>query len=217
MVQPLISNDNSPIEAVKEVVRKQSLTSKEEVTMEIKKATRVVTEDGVLETMVQQAEEGAKAVEPGTLIPGQVLEGGGEDTPPTIVGSLTSAGYVYIYNTRSGEQSITNRNMLPTQLKKHFTDGAKERVFTLVEPAVKPRRGTIKCILHPDQPWRAHYDEVGFPTCMKANIMNPHQQTMHMKHRHKEEYATILAEQAAEEKEQTRRFQQAFINQQQPS
>ena len=212
---PLISNEDSPIERVKEVVAKQSLTSKEGVKMATDKAVKATTEDGVLEEMIKEADVKGKAVEPGTLVPGQVLEHGNETTPPTVVGSVKSAGYRYIYDTRTGEQSITNRNMLPAQLQKKRPDGS--RVFTLVEPDVKPRRGTIKCILHPDQPWRAHYDELGFPICMKANIMNPHSQTMHMKHKHKEEYATILAEQQAEEKEQTRRFQEAFINLNKPS
>ena len=179
--------------------------------MVTEKAMKATSEDGVLEEMIRQAESGGKGVEPGTLVAGQVLEAGNEEKPPVVVGSVASAGYVYIYNTRTGEQSITNRNMLPTQLKKRFPDGAKERVYTVVEPDIKPRRGTLKCLLHTDQPWRQHYDEIGFPTCMKSNLMNPHQQTQHMKRRHKDEYATIVDEQQTREKEETRQFQQKLM------
>ena len=115
---------------------------------------------------------------------------------------MQSAGYVYIYNTRTAERSVCNRNMLMAHLRKVRPDGSL--VFTTRKSSFSPKRGTLKCMLHPDDPNRAHYDELGLATCRKANLTSPYQVQRHMLKRHKMEHATIKEEIANKEKEEAR-------------
>jgi hypothetical protein len=125
---------------------------------------------------------------------------------------MQSAGYVYIYDTRTGERSVCNRNMLPAHLGKRRADGSI--VFTTRKPQISPKRGTLKCILHPSNPNRGHYDELGLPTCPKATLASPYQVSRHMQKRHKMEWATIEAERVAKEKEEEREFRQNLMGKQ---
>jgi hypothetical protein len=115
---------------------------------------------------------------------------------------VQSAGYVKIYDTRTGEMSLCNRNMLRHHLEKRRPDGSA--VFTTVKPKIAPKRGHLKCMLHPDDPNRAHYDDLGLATCRKANLTSPFQVRRHMEKRHKMEWGTIKDEIARNEKEQER-------------
>jgi hypothetical protein len=157
--------------------------------------------------MLRQAEA---APEPGTLKVKEILHRGDEELPaPMVAGALQSAGYVYIYDSRTGERSLTNRNMLPTQLQKKRDDGTP--VFTVVKPQAQPARGTLKCLLHPDQPERAQYDALGLPVCLKSNLTSPYQVEQHMRHRHPTEWATIEEERKRKEKEEDREFQRSLL------
>jgi hypothetical protein len=162
----------------------------------------------IIDEMVAKAEV---APEPGAVKVAQVLEDGKKGDPPAIVKSVDSAGHVYIYDTRTGERSVTNRNMLPTQLKKTREDGS--RVFTTQNPGITPKRGTTKCLLHPDNELRFHFDELGLPTCKKSNIKNAHELEGHMKNKHKREYETIKAERLELEKQEDRNSMKKFMNQ----
>lgn len=123
---------------------------------------------------------------------------------------LTSAGWVYVWNTKTGDRSICNRNMLRKQLKKRHPDGTP--AFTTSEPSIKPYRGTFKCLLHPDGENRAHYDEIGLPVCRKSNITSKHMVERHMQKRHKMEWEVIKAEKAEREKQEDREFQKGILN-----
>jgi len=122
---------------------------------------------------------------------------------------MQSAGYVYIYDTQTRERSICNRNMLTQHLKKTRKDGSP--VFTTRKPKEGPVRGTLKCMLHPDDPDRYHYDELGLPTCRKANLTSPYQVRRHMEKRHKMEWLTIKEERDQVEKDRARKLQEAMI------
>lgn len=125
----------------------------------------------------------------------------GEDgkSLPVSISSITGNDYVWIYDTVTRERSKTTKNMLPSQLRKVRPDGS--RVFTTVKPKEQPARGTFKCMLHPDSPERAHYDEIGLATCNKSNLTSPYQVRRHMEKRHKDEWATIKEERDTKEKE----------------
>lgn len=122
---------------------------------------------------------------------------------------LKSAGYVYIYDTVTHERSLCNRNTLPHNLKKKRPDGSM--VFTTIKPKVGPKRGHLKCMLHPDEPGRFHYDDLGLATCLKSNLTSPYQVKRHMQKRHKDEYATIKEEEERAEKERERKLRESFI------
>ena len=163
----------------------------------------------IIDEMVAKAEV---APEPGSLKPALILEDGKkEGSFPSVVKSVDSAGHVYIYDTITGEQSITNKNMLPTQLKKLRPNGS--RVFTTQKPAVELKRGETKCLLHPDSVDREHYNELGLPSCNKSNIKYAHELEGHMKNKHKREYETIKAEIVEREKQEDRNSMKKFMAQ----
>lgn len=157
-------------------------------------------EDMILEAMIKEAQA---APEPGELKRAQVLKDGKEaDTAPMIAKELTSAGYVWIYDTRTGDRSKCNRNMLMQHLKKTRPDGST--VFTLHDPHIEVKAGKMKCLLHPDNPNRAKYDDMGLATCLKSNIPSEFLVTRHMKKRHKMEWEQIEHDRAEAEKQEDR-------------
>ena len=102
---------------------------------------------------VELMEEAEPAPEPGNFDRRKVIHSPSHAFPLDMqVASLESAGYVYVYDTENGERSVVNRNMLETQLQKLREDGT--RYFTTVKPDVEPKRGTLKCLLHQDDPSR---------------------------------------------------------------
>ena len=130
----------------------------------------------------------------------------GVEMSPT---QLKSAGYVYIYDTRTHERSLCSRNVLLRNLQKKRPDGSM--LFTTVKPSVGPKRGHLKCMLHPDGPNRYHYDELGLAVCMKDNLTSPYQVIRHMQKRHKVEYATIKEEEERLEKQKDRKLRESLI------
>ena len=154
--------------------------------------------------------EADTAPEPGTLRPRDILHRGDEELPaPVVAKVLTSAGYKYIYDTKTGERSLTNANMLPAQLRKVREDGTP--VFTTKKPAIEPSRGEYKCLLHPSNKERPHYDELGFAVCHKSNLMSQFQVEQHMRNRHRVEWATIQRERQEKEREEERKLQRAIL------
>ena len=142
--------------------------------------------------LIEEMIKGQAAPEPGESVKDKVVHRGDEEQPaPMTFSQLKSAGYTIIYDIETGEQSITNNNMLAAQLKK-MRNG--KRVFTTTKPSSEPKRGTIKCLLHPDDPNREHYNEMGLPQCRKSNLINEFQRTRHMQRKHRDEWAAIEAE-----------------------
>ena len=155
-------------------------------------------------------EEAESAPEPGSFDRRQVLHSSSDAFPMEVqVASLESAGYVYVYDTENGDKSVINRNMLETQLSKLRPDGT--RFFTTVKPAFEPKRGTLKCLLHPDDPDRGLYDSWGFPTCAKSNLISEFQVNRHVQIRHRMEWQTIYEERERQEKEEERNFQRQLL------
>ena len=152
---------------------------------------------------VELIEEAEPAPEPGSFNRRQVIHSPSDTFPIDVqVASLESAGYVYVYDTETGERSVINRNMLETQLSKLRPDGT--RFFTTVKPAFEPVKGTLKCLLHKDDPDRGQYDIWGFPTCNKSNLISEFQVNRHVQIRHRMEWQTIYEERERQEKEQDR-------------
>ncbi len=158
-----------------------------------------------IEQLISQAKS---AKEPGTFQ--GIIHQGNETVPmPMVSMKPTSAGYVYIYDNVTGERSITNRNMLPIQLKKRRPDGTT--VFTTVDPKIKLKRGGLKCLLHPDGPDRDYYNHLGLSVCEKSNLTSPFQVTRHMQKRHKMEWETIEAERKEEERKEDKEFKKLLL------
>ena len=126
---------------------------------------------------------------------------------------VLSAGQAYVYDTRTHERSLCRKNNLRHLLNLKREDGSS--VFTTVKPKELPKRGVLKCMLHPDE--RADiYDTWGFPVCKKSNLTSPFQVRRHMRSRHKQEYEAIKEEEARLEKQKERELREAILMQNKP-
>jgi len=170
--------------------------------------TETLTEenDVLIEEMLQQATE---APEPGGD-ESRVIHRGDENQPaPMLMSTMISAGWVYIYETKTGERSVANRNNLVMLLKIKNPDGTRR--FTTKQPPFAPKMGTTKCLLHADSPMREYYNELGLPVCRKANLRNKFNVTQHMKKRHPVEWETIEQERIEAEKQEERDFRKSLM------
>jgi len=129
---------------------------------------------------------------------------------PMTVKEISSAGYVWIYDTRSFERLPVLYYMLPQKLRQRRPDGSFR--FTTSQPKEQPYRGSIKCLLHPDSPDREEYDKKGFRVCLKSNITNEYQLEQHMVKKHKQEWIAIKEERARVERAEDRKLQRALLN-----
>ena len=171
--------------------------------------------------VAELAEQWAEAPEPGSARVGQIESRGNDDVPMPIVQSkLSSDGYVYIWDRYSGNSSLTNRNMLPVQMRKRFNDGPHkgELVFQRTDPSLDkgwkaPKRNKLKCRLHQDDEDRQTWDEMGFPVCTKNNLVSPYHQGRHMQSKHKSEWAAIQDMQWQRENDEQKEFQRMLMAQ----
>ena len=136
------------------------------------------------------------AEEPGNMKPGAVV--GNSNGMTMTAAELQSAGYVYVYDNRTGDRSVVNRNMLEQQLGKRRDDGTY--AFTTTKPEFERQYGGLKCLLHKEDPNRAEYDRMGLTYCTKDNLTASHDLRVHMQKRHRREWATIDGERIDEER-----------------
>jgi len=151
-----------------------------------------------VEEMMRDAEV---AEEPGDMKQGAVISA--NDDMTMSAAELQSAGYVYVYDTRTADRSVINRNMLQQQLQKQRPDGSF--VFSTRKPeGIEPVIGTFKCLLHADDPNREKYDKMGLVVCPKSTLPSRYDVTLHMRFRHRREWLTIEGEREEEERERAR-------------
>mgnify|MGYP004452475027 FL=1 len=152
-----------------------------------------------VESVHEMMRDAEQAEEPGNMKQGAVV--GNSNGVQMTATELQSAGWVFVYSTRTGDRSTVNRNMLEQQLRKKFEDGSY--AFTTRKPeGIEPAKGKIKCLLHKDDPNRALYDTWGLAHCRKANIVASHDLRLHMEKRHRREWATIDGERQQLEKQE---------------
>lgn len=161
--------------------------------------------------------QGQESLEPGDMAGEEVEHGKGSELSSR-VSSVTSAGYIMVFDRMTGDSSVVNRNMLPTQLRKRHPD-THALVFTLVDPGIRPAVGTYRCMLHADSPEREVFDNLGLAYCKKANLKTAYQQTRHMTKRHKDEWALMqdiksrdLDAEQKSDREQDREFQRMILD-----
>jgi len=138
-----------------------------------------------IEEMMRDAEI---AEEPGNMAPGTVISATADMTMSAA--ELQSAGYVYVYDTRTGDRSVVNRNMLQQQLEKRRDDNSY--AFSTRKPeGVEPIRGALKCFLHDDEADRERYNRMGFVHCTKSNFLTEMDRERHLRTRHPRAYAAL--------------------------
>lgn len=179
--------------------------------------TQTMVKDPDRESLISEMlrDAGDKKMElPSELDKTPVLNPEDRSAPPTVVNKVTSAGYVYVWDSRTFKKAPVLYYMLPQILRTKREDGSYR--WTTNDPGQLPKRGAYKCWLHKDDPNRSHYDDLGFRTCRKDNITNPYQVTQHMKSRHKAEYAAIEEERRQAERQEDRDLQRALIRSSMP-
>ena len=170
--------------------------------------------DRIIAELMSDWEE---APEPGSARVGHVEHHGNDDLPtPVVQTKLSSAGYTYIYDRLTGDRSLTNRNMLPTQMQKRRPDSTA--VFMRTDPRLDPKfkapkRNKLKCRLHLDDPDRGTWDEMGFPTCRKENLVSKYHVNRHMASKHRDELAAINDLEYQREDEDRKEFQRMLMQQ----
>jgi len=151
-----------------------------------------------IEEMMRDAE---MADEPGDLKAGKVISATADMTMST--SELQSAGYVYVYDNRTGDRSVVNRNMLQQQLEKRREDGSF--AFSTRKPeGVEPATRTLKCFLHEDDPNREKYDRMGIVRCRKSNFFTELDRERHLRFRHPRAWATLESERTRSERDAER-------------
>ena len=162
------------------------------------------------ESLIQEALRDAKLVElPSELKREPVIHRGDEtlDAPMTVK-ELTSAGYVYVWDSRTYERAPVLYYMLPSILRRRRDDGSF--IWTTNDPKKLPKRGTMKCLLHKDSPDRAEYDKMGLRTCKKSNIINAFEVKQHMQKKHSKEWQAIEDKRKERERQEDRSFQKTL-------
>ena len=158
----------------------------------------MVTKEKHIEELVLDAKKAAEEQVNTAGMPGSVV-------------NLQSAGFVYIWDSLTGEHSIVNKNMLRNLLTRTRADGS--RVFTTVQPPITPYRGKELCLLHGQHPDRPKWDKLGLSYCKpsdpqggKSNLRTPQDVKLHMQHRHKNDWNTIEAENRRQIEEEERQL-----------
>jgi len=136
------------------------------------------------------------------------IEGKVDDVEYMTPAEVLSSGQVYIYDTKTNERSVCRRNILAHKLSLRRPDGSL--IFTTVKPKKSPKRGVLKCMLHPDER-KELYDAWGFATCMKSNLTSPFQVRRHMQKRHKQEWEAIQEEERRTERDKERQLRESLI------
>jgi len=166
------------------------------------------------ESLIQEMLRDAKVADvPSESQKNPVIHKGDETLEaPMTVKEISSAGHVWVWDTRTFEKIPIIYYMLPSKLRLRRPDGSFR--FTTINPGKEPKGGHVKCMLHRDSPNREHYDDLSFRYCAKSNLINDYQLQQHMIRKHPQEWAAIKEERDRKEKEEDRALQRALLAQQ---
>jgi hypothetical protein len=168
---------------------------------------KMTEQEALIAEMLRDAQKGEV---PSSLKENPVIHKGDEVLEaPMTVKEISSAGYVWVWDTRTYEKIPILYYMLPSKLRQRRPDGSYR--FTTTDPGKPPRRGTIKCLLPPDNPKREEYNARGLRVCRKSNITNQYQLRQHMIKKHPQEWAEIEEERKEREKREDRELQRALL------
>ena len=185
--------------------------------------TRIQTEEQEEERAIveRMKAEVKSAPEPGETkvgldVSGEVGEGDVKANIPAVVSAVTSAGYSYLYNTRTGDMSKFNNNMLPRVVKQKWSDNPlMGKPVWSVRPPINPplpvKVGKLLCMLHKDAPNRDRFNEMGFAVCPKDNLASPYQVRRHMMKKHRDEWAAIEDMRKERERDEDRKLTRAQL------
>ena len=157
------------------------------------------------------ADEGREVVPPGYMKAGEILNRPSEDQPaPMRVSDLAFKGYVEVWDTQTGIQSLQPRWLLWQALRKIRPDGSL--VFTRVNPKIAPNHGAdLRCPLNPASPDYPRLKAMGFKQCTKQHI--PHQDALmrHVKKSHVRAWDAMEREREDRQREEDRQLQRDML------
>lgn len=159
--------------------------------------------------IAEMLRDATKTELPSDLTKNPILNPDDKEAPPTVVNKITSAGYVFVWDTRTYQKAPVLYYMLPQILRQRRPDGSYR--WSVNDPHKETRRGTFKCLLHKDNPNREHYTSLGFRVCPKDNLANQYQVTRHMQLKHKAEWAAIEQEKRDKERAEDRELQHLLL------
>ena len=162
------------------------------------------------EALIVEMLRNAESVEmPSELKENPVIHKGDDELEaPMTVKELTSAGYVYLWDSQTYEQAPVLKYMASEVLRRRREDDSF--IWTATDPKKRPKRGTHKCLLHQDDPNRAKYDEMGLSTCRKSSIKNEFEAKRHMSKKHPKEWEAIEDMRKEKERQEDRAFQRTL-------
>lgn len=164
------------------------------------------------ESLLEEQAESA----PGTYLQeGEVLSRGGsaEEPVPMRVSSLRYKGYVQVWDTQTGAESLQPWWLLWQTMRKRREDGSL--VFTRVNPNISPDYGDdLFCPLNPNAPAEQRFVGRGFRPCRKRHI--PHWDALqsHIQKSHKRAWAAMERERQDRERREDRDLQRQAIESQ---
>ena len=107
---------------------------------------------------------------------------------------------VYLWNTETGEEILVPRYQGVAALNLPNSRGTGYLWTAKREQAPEPRKGTVKCFLHPESPERPFLDENGITTvCMSAHLASNSSKWAHARNRHPSAYEAYQTEVQAQE------------------
>ena len=162
------------------------------------------------ESLIAEQLRDAKLVDvPSELKREPILHRGDDELDaPMTVKELTSAGYVYVWDSRSFRRAPVLYYMLAHILRQKRDDGSYR--WTTNDPKKRPQMGRMKCRLHKDDPNRKEYDGMGLRVCKKSNIINEFEVKMHMQKKHPKEWQAIEDKRKETERQEDRAHQRAL-------
>lgn len=146
--------------------------------------------------------------------------------PETLLGQPESAGYVVVFNKKTGKPVRVNKNNLTSQMRKTkcvISCKAKKcthdrvRVFTFTDPGFRPEAPSIACFLAESDSDRALWDSYGFAVC-NTMLRTELDKIRHGQRRHATEWAVreqrkgeLERSKYEDERREDREFQRALL------
>jgi len=143
----------------------------------------------------------------------EMLREGGEEVSneiaPMSLKTISSAGYKYIWDSKTGEKLPVLYYMVRDKMKQKNPDGTFR--FVASDPHISVFKGNVKCLLHKDSIKNKTYDSLGFRECKKSNLANQYQLERHMRLKHPREWESIENERKEKERQEDRELQRAVL------
>ena len=153
------------------------------------------------------AEQADSVVPPSYMQQGEILNRPTEANPMALrVSDLRFKGYVEVWDSRTGIQSLQPYWLLWQTMRKTREDGSL--VFTRTNPHIEPNYGAdLFCPLNPDSPEYSLLKGMGFQPCKKQHI--PHQDGLmrHVKKSHSRAWDAMERERTEKIRNEDRKLQ----------